>query len=64
MFSGLMDTMLKSDSKKPKLITREIVFLGMSMDSMAALKSCRIVEDIQAVLGMKISFSITQDNSA
>ena len=24
----------------------------------------RIVEDIQAVLGMKISFSITQDNSA
>eukprot|EP01035_Chromulina_nebulosa_P033430 gene33430-44764_t len=36
----------------------------MSMDSMAALKSCRIVEDIQAVLGMKISFSITQDNSA
>ena len=24
----------------------------------------RIVEDIQSVLGMKISFSITQDNSA
>jgi hypothetical protein len=36
-----LDRHVLQDSKKPKLITREIVFLGMSMDSMAALKSCR-----------------------
>mmetsp|Transcript_8847 Transcript_8847/g.12233 ORF Transcript_8847/g.12233 Transcript_8847/m.12233 type:complete len:99 (+) Transcript_8847:786-1082(+) len=71
MFSGLMDTMLKSatekkDSKKPKLITREIVFLSSSSssstDAIHSLKSCKIVEDIQAVLGMKISFGTVDNN--
>lgn len=70
MFSGLMDTMLKSntekkDSKKPKLITREIVFLVASspqLDNIQSLKSCKIVEDIQAVLGMKISFATVDNN--
>eukprot|EP00597_Dinobryon_sp_UTEXLB2267_P009161 CAMPEP_0170083216 /NCGR_PEP_ID=MMETSP0019_2-20121128/18610_1 /TAXON_ID=98059 /ORGANISM="Dinobryon sp., Strain UTEXLB2267" /LENGTH=86 /DNA_ID=CAMNT_0010298477 /DNA_START=434 /DNA_END=694 /DNA_ORIENTATION=- len=56
----------KKDSKKPKLITREIVFLSSSpsslTDAIHSLKSCKIVEDIQAVLGMKISFGTVDNN--
>ena len=46
------------------MITREIVFLGLSVENIAALKACKIVEDIQAVLGMKISFAIVQENES